>query len=417
MTMPHTGDLWWKTAVVYCLDVETFMDWNEDGVGDFVGLAHRMDYLAELGVTCLWLMPFYPTPDRDDGYDVSDFYGVDGRLGHLGDVVEVLRMADDRGIRVIADLVVNHTSDEHPWFVDARSSRSSPYRDFYVWRDEPPEDEKQTVFPGEESGVWEFDEGSGQYYRHSFYSHQPDLNLANQDVRDEITKAIGFWLQMGFAGFRVDAVPFLLDTVSTADGFGDPHAYLNVLRSFVSRRSGDGIFLGEVNLPREDQLLYFGGEDGDQLTMQFDFLGMQKLYLSLAREDARPFAAALAERPAIDETSQWVNFVRNHDELTLDQLSEEERGEVFDAFAPEEHQRVYGRGIVRRLPPMLDGDPRRIRMVYSLLFSLPGVPALFYGEEIGMGENPDLPGRSACARRCSGPTRRTPGSRRQMQTI
>ncbi|MBG6238622.1 trehalose synthase [Mycetocola sp. CAN_C7] len=398
MRMTDTADLWWKTAVVYCLDVETFMDWNNDGVGDLAGLAQRMDYLAELGVTCLWLMPFYPTPDRDDGYDITDFYGVDPRLGHHGDLVEIVRTARDRGMRVIVDLVVNHTSDQHPWFTAARSSVDSPYRDFYVWRDEPPTEQAETVFPGEESGVWQLDEKTGQYYLHRFYRHQPDLNVENPLVRDEIAKVMGFWLELGIHGFRVDAVPFLLEPTAgkaELENFGDPHDYLKSLRSFLGRRTGDGILLGEVNLPRREQVRYFGGAAADELTMQFDFVAMQKFYLSLARADARPFARALAQRPAIDVQSQWANFLRNHDELTLDKLTDAERHEVFDAFAPEENMRVYDRGIVRRLPTMLDGDPRRIRMAYSLLFSTPGTPVLFYGEEIGMGENLAIGGRES----------------------
>jgi trehalose synthase len=398
MRITDTSDLWWKTAVVYCLDVETFMDWNDDGVGDFEGLAHRLDYLSELGVTCLWLMPFYPSPGRDDGYDISDFYGVDPRFGHSGDLVEFIRTARDRGMRVIVDLVVNHTSDKHPWFVSARSSIDSPYRDFYVWQDEPPEHQDANVFPGEENSTWEYDEKTEQYFLHRFYRHQPDLNVVNPQVRDEIAKVMGYWLQLGIAGFRVDAVPFLLDTggVDNAeDGLSEPLDYLRDLRAFLGRRSGEAILLGEVNLPRDEQLTYFGGESADGLTMQFDFIGMQKLYLSLARSDARPFAEAMSERPGLPVEAQWANFVRNHDELTLDQLAEDEKQEVFAAFGPDENMRVYDRGIVRRLPPMLGGDPRRIRMVYSLMFSLPGTPVLFYGEEIGMGENLDIGGRGA----------------------
>jgi trehalose synthase len=398
MRVTDTSDLWWKTAVVYCLDVETYLDWNGDGVGDFAGLAHRLDYLEELGVTCLWLMPFYPTPDRDDGYDIMDFYGVDERLGHLGDLVEVIRIAKDRGMRVIADLVINHTSDRHPWFKESRKSRDNPYRDYYVWRDEPVEGEGEPVFPDQETSNWELDEKTGQYYQHVFYKHQPDLNITNPLVRDEIAKIMGFWLQLGLSGFRVDAVPFLLDGSGVVDGaklLPDPHAYLRSLRSFLGRRTGDGVLLGEVNLPRDEQELYFGGEEGDELTMQFDFIAMQNLYLSLARHDAQPLVEALLSRPKGSPDSQWANFVRNHDELTLDKLSDSEREEVFAAFGPEERMQVYGRGLVRRLPPMLEGDPRRIRMVYSLLFSLPGTPVLFYGEEIGMGENLEADGRLA----------------------
>ena len=394
MRITDTSDLWWKSAVVYCLDVETYLDDDGDGIGDLAGLARRIDYLADLGITCLWLMPFYPSPDRDDGYDVTDFYGVDPRLGTHGDLVEVIRTARDRGIRVIVDLVVNHTSDQHPWFKAARRSVDNPFRDYYVWRKDAPGDAKNEVFPGEEVSIWELDEKTGEYYLHSFYRHQPDLNIANPRVRDEIAKTIGFWLELGVSGFRVDAVPFLLEPPEGTD-LGDPHELLRDLRRFLQRRSSEAIILGEVNLPYREQLDYFGGKDGSELTMQFDFVGMQALYLSLARRDPAPLIRALSKRPAIAPESQWANFVRNHDELTLDKLTDSEREEVFEAFAPDERQRVYGRGITRRLPTMLEGDPRRIRMVYSLLFALPGTPVLFYGEEIGMGENPEIEGRGS----------------------
>ncbi len=287
MRITDTSDLWWKTAVVYCLDVETYLDANGDGVGDLPGLARRIDYLADIGVTCLWLMPFYPTPDRDDGYDVTDFYGVDPRLGTHGDLVEVIRTAKDRGIRVIVDLVVNHTSDRHPWFLSARRSVSSPYRDFYVWRDEPPAKQANTVFPGEEASIWEKDDKSGQYYLHSFYRHQPDLNIANPRVRDEIAKTIGFWLELGISGFRVDAVMYLLEVPEGAK-MGDPHDYLRDIRRFLQRRSSEAVLLGEVNLPYEEQRRYFGSDDVLELTMQFDFIGSGAV-LSLVRADPTPW--------------------------------------------------------------------------------------------------------------------------------
>jgi trehalose synthase len=391
MRVTDTSDLWWKTAVFYNLNLETYLDWDDDGVGDLVGLAHRLDYLAELGVTCLWLAPFYPSPREDNGYDIADYFDVDPRYGHLGDLVEVVRTAKDRGMRIIVDLVVNHTSDQHPWFQAARQDRESPYRDFYIWRDEPPEDQRDSMFPDREDGVWFYDEVAGQYYEHSFYRHQPDLNTTNPKVRDEIAKVIGFWLQMGVDGFRVDAVPFLIE----AGGGEREHEYLRAIRGYVGRRSGSGVLLGEVNLPYEEQIDFFGDANGDELTMQFDFVANQQLYLALARQDATPLVEALRSRPATAVTNQWGNFVRNHDELTLDQLSEEERQEVFAAYAPEESMQIHGRGIRRRLPPMLGGDPRSIRMVYSLMFSLPGAPVLYYGEEIGMGENLAVPGRGA----------------------
>ena len=393
MRPADTSDLWWRTAVIYCLDIETFQDSDGDGVGDIEGLCDRIDYLSELGVTCLWLMPFQPTRDLDDGYDITDFTAVDPRLGDLGGFVELLRIAHDRGIRVIMDLVVNHTSDRHPWFRSARRSRTSKHRDYYVWRDRPPRTSQKTVFPGEEDSVWEHDERTDQYYLHSFYRHQPDLNLAEPAVRAEIARVVGFWTQLGVDGFRLDAVPFLISTPGAADET-DPHEFLRELHRFVGRRRGGAVLLGEVGLPHADQLAYFGS-CGTELELQFDFETMQAVFLSAVRHEAGPLADVLGNRPAVDRRLGWSTFLRNHDELTLEQLDEQGRQEVFDALAPDERQRVYGRGIVRRLAPMMGGDPRRIRQAYSLLFSLPGAPMLLYGEEIGMGELPAMPDRAA----------------------
>ncbi|MBO1030580.1 alpha-amylase family protein [Tessaracoccus sp. SD287] len=401
MRMTETSDMWWKTAVVYCLDVETFFDADNDGTGDFTGLSARVDYLAELGVTCLWLMPFYPTAERDDGYDITDFYGVDPKLGSFGDLVELIRTAKDRGMRVIADLVVNHTSAKHPWFKAARSSKDNPYRDFYVWRDTPPPDTShEVVFPDQEDSLWEYDERTQEWFLHNFYKHQPDLNVTNPVVRDEIRKIIGFWMELGLDGFRVDAVPYLISArgvgQSDAEGYGDPHQHLRELKAFMGRRRGDAILLGEVNIPYQEQLAFFGSEGvGEELTMQFDFVLMQQMYLAFARNDATLIGATLEQRPDLPVNSQFACFVRNHDELTLDKLSEDERQEVFAAFGPDPDMQLFGRGLRRRLPPMVDADPRRLRMIYSLMFSLPGTPVLFYGEEIGMGENLAVPGRMA----------------------
>jgi trehalose synthase len=400
MRLTRTADVWWKDAVVYCLDVETYQDGNGDRCGDFRGLTQQIDHIAGLGVTCVWLMPFFPSPDRDDGYDITDFYSVDPRLGTLGDFVEFVRTARDRGMRVIADLVVNHTSDEHPWFQSARSSRDSLHRDWYVWRDEPPKDGPQgIVFPDKEKSLWELDPRTGQYYLHRFYKHQPDLNVANPEVRDEIARIMGFWMELGLSGFRVDAVPFLLETKGQDDAgdLPDPHDYLADLRAFLTRRNGEAVLLGEVNLSYPDTMRFFGDPDGvgDELTMCFDFIGMQQFYLSMARRSAGPLAAALRERPEPPRDGHWATFVRNHDELTLDKLSDEERQEVFAAFGPEKDMQLYGRGLRRRLPTMLGWDTRRIRMAYSMLFSLPGTPVLFYGEEIGMAEDLRAEGRLA----------------------
>jgi len=390
-----TSDLWWKNAVFYCLDVETFLDADGDGCGDLPGLCERIDYLRGIGIDCVWLMPFMPSCQRDDGYDITDFYGVDARLGTHGDLVDVVRAARESGIRVIADLVVNHTSNEHPWFTAARRSRDSPFHDFYVWRDEKPDEKPgDVVFPDQESSNWAFEEEVERWYMHSFYSHQPDLNVANPEVRDEIAQTVGFWLQQGLSGFRVDAVPFLIEPPGTdARTRADPHKLLRDLRSYIGRRAGDAVLMGEVNLPPPQLREFFGAENGDELQVVLSFTVNQAMYLALAREDATPLKRALEALPAIPDDCQWANFVRNHDELTLDKLSDEEREEVFAAFGPEEELQLYGRGLRRRLPTMVDGDERRIRMMYSLAFSLPGTPVLFYGEEIGMAENLAIEGR------------------------
>jgi trehalose synthase len=395
VTRKVTSDVWWKNAVVYCLDVETFLDTDGDGCGDLPGLCERLDYLSGLGVDCVWLMPFMPSCQRDDGYDVTDFYGVDERLGTHGDLTDVVRAARGSGMRVIADLVVNHTSDQHPWFRQARESRDSPFHDFYVWRDEKPEEKPGgVVFPDQEDSNWAFDEQAGRWYMHTFYSHQPDLNVANPEVRDEIAQVTSFWLEQGLSGFRVDAVPFLIEPSGTPEGARqDPHELLRDLRRFIGRRNGEAVLLGEVNLAPEEQRKFFGDEDGDELQLVFSFTVNQAMYLAFAREDAYPLTRALEALPPIPEDCQWANFVRNHDELTLDKLSEEERQEVFDAFGPEKDVQLYGRGIRKRLPTMLGGDERRIRLAYSLAFSLPGTPVLFYGEEIGMAENLAIEGR------------------------
>jgi trehalose synthase len=389
-----TSDLWWKNAVMYCVDVETFLDSDADGCGDLPGLTDRIDYLAGIGVSCLWLMPFYPSVQRDDGYDITDFYGIDGRLGTPGDFAELIRTASDRGIRVIADLVVNHTSDEHPWFQAARDP-GSPYHDFYVWADEKPEEKPgDVVFPDQEKSNWQWDAKARKWYLHRFYSHQPDLNVANPAVRDEIAQIVGYWLQQGLAGFRVDAVPFLIEPIGMPQGaLEDPHELLRDIRRSMGRRRGDAILMGEVNLPPKDQRAFFGDEDGDELHMVLNFTLNQAMYLAFAREHAEPLVRALGALPEIPPDSQWANFVRNHDELTLDKLSDGEREEVFAAFGPEPELQLYGRGLRRRLPSMVGEDPDRIRLAYSLAFSLPGTPVLFYGEEIGMRESLEIPGR------------------------
>ena len=383
-------DLWYKNAVIYCVDVDRFMDGNGDGIGDFVGLTHRLDHIAGLGATCIWLLPFYPSPNRDNGYDVTDYYGVHPELGTPGDFVVFMREARERGMRVIVDLVVNHTSDQHPWFQSARSDPDSPYRNYYNWSAEKPEGaDAGVVFPGVQETTWTCDERVGAYYHHRFYKHQPDLNIANPAVREEIEKVMGFWLELGVSGFRLDAAPFLIELTGVdADAGRDPHAYLRELRDFLSWRRGDAIMLAEANVAADQIDQYFG--DGDRMHMLFNFLANQHLFLALARDEAGPLRRTLRKLPAIPPLSQWASFLRNHDELDLGRLSDAERADAFDAFAPDPSMRLYERGIRRRLAPMLGGDRRRLELAYSLMLTLPGTPVLFYGEEIGMGDDLSL---------------------------
>ncbi len=398
MRLTDTSDLWWKTAVVYCLDVKRYADSDGDGWGDFRGLTGKVDYLADLGVTCLWLMPFFPSPLQDDGYDISDYYTVDPRLGSLGDLVDFLRTAHDRGLRVIADLVPNHTSVAHGWFQSARTGPDSPYHHWYVWNDDPPPTAPADIaFPGDETSIWEWDEKAQSHYLHRFYRFQPDLDISHVDVRDELTRIAGFWSELGIDGFRMDAVPALLQSDDDAEKarLPDPHEFLRDLHGYLGRRRGNSFLLGEANLPHDQQRLFFGVDGAEELSSSFDFITMANLWLSMARGEAGPLAHALQDRPAIPPEAQWATFVRNHDELTLDRLTDAERDEVFAAFGPSKRMQVYGRGLRRRLAAMLDGDQDRIRLVLSLLFSLPGTPVLFYGDEIGMGENLGADGRLA----------------------
>jgi maltose alpha-D-glucosyltransferase / alpha-amylase len=394
MTDKAASDLWWKDAVIYCADVATWLDSDGDGNGDLAGLTRRLDYLAGLGVSTLWMMPFYPSPLGDDGYDVTDYYAVDPRFGTLGDFVEMIRTAGNLGIRVLVDLVMNHTSDQHPWFQQGRRDRRSRYRSYYVWSDEKQAEPSEVVFPGEQDSTWTYDDVAGQWYMHRYYDFMPDLNITDPDVRDEMNKVLGFWLELGVSGFRVDSLPFMIETVGT----GVPEQPVSYLRSqveFIGRRRGDAIFLGEANVSPQEQERYFAIDNGDGVQMLFDFRTCAAQWLAHARGHAGPLVDSLNQRPRIPEHAQFANFARHHDELNLGMLSEAERGEVFDAFAPEPGHRVYGRGIRRRLAPMLGNDRRRIELALALTLALPGTPVLLYGDEIGMGEDLSLPGRLA----------------------
>jgi maltose alpha-D-glucosyltransferase/alpha-amylase len=386
-------DRWYKDAVLYEVSVRTFADSNGDGVGDFRGLTQRLDYLEGLGVTAIWLLPFQPSPWRDDGYDITDHYGVDPAFGDIGDFVRFVEHARDRGLRVLIDLVLNHTSSEHPWFQAARRG-DARYRDYYVWsQTKPPDARKGIVFPGVQKTTWSYDRVAGEYYFHRFYDFQPDLNIASPAVRDEMEKIIGFWLRLGISGFRVDAVPFLVEPVSATNTEPGPELeWLERFRSYLSWRSGDAVLLGEANVPREQIPDYFGRGG---MHMLFDFELNQRLWLALAREEAASVVEALRDTSGIPGADQWATFLRNNDELDLGRLSDDERRLVFRRFAPLKRMQLYDRGIRRRLAPMLGGDRARLELAFALLLALPGTPVLFYGDEIGMGDDLSQPERMA----------------------
>jgi maltose alpha-D-glucosyltransferase / alpha-amylase len=392
------NDLWYKNAVVYCLSVATFMDASGDGVGDFAGLMRRLDYLQGLGVTAIWLMPFQTSPCRDDGYDVSNYYDVDSRFGTLGDFVEFTHAAKQRGIRVIIDLVVNHTSNEHAWFKEACKDPDSPYRDWYVWSKKKPRNaNKGMVFPGVQKSTWSFEPRARAWYFHRFYDFQPDLNTSNPHVQAEILKIMGFWIQLGVSGFRMDAVPFVIATKGPAVGKPvEQYDMLRTFREFLQWREGDAIILAEANVLPDTDMQYFG-RAGDRMHMMFNFEANQNLFFALAAGDVRPLKKALKATKPRPNTAQWGLFLRNHDELDLGRLTKRQRDAVFEAFGPDKSMQLYDRGIRRRLAPMLGGDRRRIELAYSLMFTLPGTPVLRYGDEIGMGDDLSLPERN-CAR-------------------
>ena len=388
-------DLWYKNCVIYSLDVETFLDANGDGVGDFEGLSRRLDYLEFLGIDAIWLSPFHPSPNRDDGYDVTDYYGVHPRHGSSGDFVEFLHQAKKRGFRVLMDLVVNHTSDEHPWFREARSSRTSSRRDWYVWSKKRPADwDKGMVFPGVQDRTWTFDRSAREYYFHRFHSFQPDLNMENPEVRREIRRILGYWLELGVSGFRVDAVPFIIEKVRPgAKQHQLEFDYLTEIRQFLQWRQGDAILLGEANVLPDETAPFFGDDTG-RVHMMFNFFVNQHLFYALATHDIEPLVRAIEATLEIPPAAQWAHFLRNHDELDLGRLSDKQRERVFQRFAPAENMQLYGRGIRRRLGPML-GDREHEELAYSMMFSLPGSPVIRFGDELRMGDDLALEQRTA----------------------
>jgi maltose alpha-D-glucosyltransferase / alpha-amylase len=390
-------DLWYKNAIIYCLNIEKYLDGNGDGVGDFAGLTRRLDYLAGLGVTCVWLQPFHPSPDLDNGYDVSDFYGVHPKFGTFGEFVELMNHAKQLGLRIIIDLVVNHTSISHSWFRSARKDPASPFREWYVWSKKRPANHNQgMVFPGVQKTTWTYDEAAGEYYFHRFYEHQADLDTHHPEVRREIQRIMGFWLELGVSGFRMDAVPFLIEKKGAGVRPTKDYELLHEMRDFLQWRRGDAILLAEANVPPDESLEYFG-ELGDRLQMMLNFPVNQRLFYAMATGDIKPLVDALESTYERPHAAQWVNFLRSHDELDLGRLSDAQRQRVFEAFGPDKGMQLYNRGIRRRLAPMLDNDRRRLELAYSLIFTLPGTPMLGYGDEIGMGDDLSLPERE-CAR-------------------
>ena len=387
------SSLWYKNIVLYQVYVRAYCDSNGDGHGDLIGVTQKLDYLKELGVNCVWLMPTYPSPLKDDGYDIADFYNVHTDFGSLEDFKTLISEAHKRDLRIITDLVINHTSDMHPWFQSARADKNSPYREYYVWSDT---DQKymdsRIIFIDTEPSNWTWDAQAGQYYWHRFYASQPDLNYDSPALREEILNVQRFWLDLGVDGFRVDAVPYLIEREGTnCENLPETHIFLKEMRRVIDEEYPDRVLLCEANQWPEDVLAYFGDED--EFHMAFNFPLMPRIYMSLHNQSKAPIQWALENTPAIPQNAQWCTFLRNHDELTLEMVTEEERQQMWQVYAPDPKMRL-NLGIRRRLAPLLDNDQRKIKLANSILFTLPGSPVIYYGDEIGMGDNIDLPDRN-----------------------
>jgi maltose alpha-D-glucosyltransferase/alpha-amylase len=390
---------WYKNAIIYGINLPTFQDSNGDGVGDFRGLTSRLDYLADLGVTCLWLLPFYPSPRRDNGYDVSNYYGIDPKFGTFDDFRDFVKEAHQRALRVVVDLVVHHTSDRHPWFEAARSDRKSRFRDYYIWADKLPKSEtEQSFFPEVESGVWRYDALSKSYYHHGFYHYQPDLNFANPRVQHEVYEIVDFWLALGVDGFRLDAANHILGQKGLPHtAVPDPQEFWRRIRQYVDERKPEAVMLAEADMDMTEIDDYIQGGKGIHMLLNFWF--NQTISYALATGEVKPLMRVLERLPTMPRGSQYVNFLRNLDELNVvlekGNLTEAQQQAVYDALGPTEKMQVYGRGIRRRLAPMLGGDEARIKLAFSILFAMPGAPMFAYGDEIGMGDNLEMPERDS----------------------
>jgi maltose alpha-D-glucosyltransferase/alpha-amylase len=386
--LPHDeGALWYKDAVIYELHVRAFSDSNGDGIGDFRGLIEKLGYLHDLGVTAVWLLPFYPSPLRDDGYDIASYRNIHPAYGTLRDFRAFMREARHQGLRVITELVMNHTSDQHPWFQRARrAAPGTTWRNFYVWSDTPDKyPDARIIFKDFESSNWAYDRVAGQYYWHRFYSHQPDLNFDNPDVRKAMLETVDFWLDMGVDGLRLDAVPYLFEREGTScENLPETYQFLEELRRHVDERFDHRMLLAEANQWPEDAVAYFG--QGNRAHMAFHFPLMPRMFMAIRMEDRFPIVDILSQTPPIPDTNQWALFLRNHDELTLEMVTDEERDYMYRVYAEDPQARI-NLGIRRRLAPLLGNNRRLIEMMNGLLFSLPGTPVIYYGDEIGMGDN------------------------------
>ena len=377
---------WYQKAVFYELSVRGFYDGNDDGFGDFAGLVEKLDYLQWLGVDCLWLLPFYQSPLKDGGYDVSDFFSILPEYGSIGDAAWFLEEAHHRGIRVIADMVLNHTSDQHPWFQESRQNRENPKADWYVWGDDPTRwSEARIIFLDTEPSNWTFDQQREQYYWHRFFGHQPDLNFDNPEVQDAMLDVLRFWLDLGLDGFRLDAVPYLYERDGTnGENLPETHEYLKRLRKEVDDKYPGTVLLAEANQWPADVVDYYG--DGDEFHMCFHFPVMPRLYMGVRREQRYPITEILAQTPEIPDGCQWGIFLRNHDELTLEMVTDDDRDYMWNEYALDPRMKL-NLGIRRRLFPLIDNDLRKAELLHAMLFSLPGSPIMYYGDEIGMGDN------------------------------
>jgi maltose alpha-D-glucosyltransferase/alpha-amylase len=385
--------LWYKHAIIYQVHVRTFYDSNGDGIGDFQGLDQKLDYLQELGINAIWLMPFFPSPLRDDGYDIADYTSVHSSYGTLEDFRTFLGSAHERGIRVIIEMVLNHTSDQHPWFQQSRSSRENPRRDWYVWSDtDAGYPGARIIFLDTELSNWAWDPISKSYYWHRFFSHQPDLNYDNPEVREEMWNVMKFWLEIGVDGFRLDAVPYLVEREGTnCENLPETHGILKELRRRLDEQFPGKMLLAEANQWPADLRPYFA--DGNEFHMAFHFPLMPRMFMGVKLEDRKPITEILRQTPEIPPSCQWCLFLRNHDELTLEMLTNVERDYMNDTYAQDKEMRL-NLGIRRRLAPLLDNDRRRIELMHGMLMSLPGTPNIYYGDEIGMGDNTKLGDRN-----------------------